>query len=226
MKKYTIKNYKGNIVESLMKFQKKYPNAKICEATEEDGSLKVTADEKQSVKEAIGKTVYAVMLHDDDKYKTILGVFSSKNKAQEFIDNAKGWEHAKQDIDICELDIDKYIEFPLCSLKFNESKKQPVQEAASGFKLTEAFEMMRKSGKNLAGIMVEISENLGNVATVAEAIDELGNETDKKTARSFLNTVFPAALNFEYSQDSSKQWSDENAQRLEAIFAVASSLLQ
>ena len=149
MKKYIIKNYKGNIVESLTKFQKKYPNTKICEATEEDGSLKVTADEKQ-----------------------------------------------------------------------------PVEEAASGFKLTEAFEMMRKSGKNLAGIMVEISENLGNVATVAEAIDELGNETDKKTAKSFLNTVFPAALNFEYSQDQSKQWSDEDAQRLEAIFAVASSLLQ
>ena len=149
MKTYKVKNYKGNLLESLKKFQEKYPNVKICEATEEDSVLKIKAD-----------------------------------------------------------------------------KKQLVEEAASGFKLTEAFEMMRKSGKNLAGIMVEISENLGNVATVAEAIDELGNETDKKTAKSFLNTVFPAALNFEYSQDSSKQWSDENAQRLEAIFAVASSLLQ
>ena len=151
MKTFKVKNYKGNLVESLSKFQKKYKGMKIVEACEDGNDLKIKAE---------------------------------------------------------------------------ESEKQPVEEAASGFKLTEAFEMMRKSGKNLAGIMVEISENLGNVATVAEAIDELGNETDKKTAKSFLNTVFPAALNFEYSQDSSKQWSDENAQRLEAIFAVASSLLQ
>ena len=45
MKKYTVKNYKGNIVESLTKFQKKYPGSKIFEAREEDGVLKIKVDE-------------------------------------------------------------------------------------------------------------------------------------------------------------------------------------
>lgn len=51
MKKYTIKNYKGNIVESLTKFQKKHPNVKICEATEEEDALKVKCEEKETVEE-------------------------------------------------------------------------------------------------------------------------------------------------------------------------------
>ena len=55
MKTYKIVNYKGNIVESLTKFQEKYPKAKIAKAVEENGILKVTADVggKEPIKEAV-----------------------------------------------------------------------------------------------------------------------------------------------------------------------------
>ncbi len=44
MKKYTIKNYKGNITESLSNFKKKYPKMRIVEAVEQDdGRLDIKA---------------------------------------------------------------------------------------------------------------------------------------------------------------------------------------
>ena len=45
MKSFTIKNYKGNIVESLKKFQNKYPKSHILAVQEKDGALKVKVDE-------------------------------------------------------------------------------------------------------------------------------------------------------------------------------------
>ena len=41
MKKFTIKNYKGNMLESLKKFSSKYKNLKIVEAIEADDVLRV-----------------------------------------------------------------------------------------------------------------------------------------------------------------------------------------
>lgn len=48
MKTYKVKNYKGNLVESLMKFQKKHPNSKITSVYESDGKLKIRTDEEDS----------------------------------------------------------------------------------------------------------------------------------------------------------------------------------
>ena len=45
MDKYRVKNYKGNLVESLSRFQKKYPNKKIVEAVEDEKSLKITTED-------------------------------------------------------------------------------------------------------------------------------------------------------------------------------------
>lgn len=46
MKKYTIKNYKGNLLESLSNFKKKYPGMKIVEAVEQDDNrLDIVAEE-------------------------------------------------------------------------------------------------------------------------------------------------------------------------------------
>ena len=47
MKTYNVKNYKGNIVESLTKFQNKYKGFRIVEALEENGSLKIKVDEAE-----------------------------------------------------------------------------------------------------------------------------------------------------------------------------------
>jgi len=44
MKKYIVKNYKGNIVESLKRFQKKYPKQTIVEATITNNKLKIITE--------------------------------------------------------------------------------------------------------------------------------------------------------------------------------------
>ena len=46
-KTYKIKNYKGNLVESLEKFSKKYKGMRITEAAVENDSLKITAEAKE-----------------------------------------------------------------------------------------------------------------------------------------------------------------------------------
>lgn len=44
MKTYKVKNYKGNLVESLSKFQKKHKGMKIVEACEDGDELKIKAE--------------------------------------------------------------------------------------------------------------------------------------------------------------------------------------
>lgn len=51
MKTFKVKNYKGNLVESLSKFQKSHKGMKIVEAVEDDEELKIKA-EPEAVKEA------------------------------------------------------------------------------------------------------------------------------------------------------------------------------
>lgn len=46
-KTYKVKNYKGNLVESLEKFSKKYKGMRITEAAVENDSLKITAEAKE-----------------------------------------------------------------------------------------------------------------------------------------------------------------------------------
>lgn len=48
MKKYTIKNYKGNLVESLSRFAKSHKGMKIVEAVEEKNELKIKVDEAET----------------------------------------------------------------------------------------------------------------------------------------------------------------------------------
>lgn len=44
MKKYTVKNYRGNLLESLSNFNKKYPGMRIVEAVENGDGLDITAE--------------------------------------------------------------------------------------------------------------------------------------------------------------------------------------
>ena len=44
MKKYILKKYKGNLVESLEKFNRKYPGMRIVEVTENDGGLEIATE--------------------------------------------------------------------------------------------------------------------------------------------------------------------------------------
>ena len=45
MKTYKIKNYKGQLVESLERFTKKYKGMRVVEASEKDGALNIIAEE-------------------------------------------------------------------------------------------------------------------------------------------------------------------------------------
>ena len=44
MKRYTVKNYKGNMLESVSKFQKSHPKMKIVEAFEQDDLLRLSTE--------------------------------------------------------------------------------------------------------------------------------------------------------------------------------------
>ena len=63
MKTFKIKNYKGNLVESLSKFQESHKDMKIVEAVEEGNILKITCNENDLVKED-----YESTLLDSTKY--------------------------------------------------------------------------------------------------------------------------------------------------------------
>ena len=48
MKTYTVKNYKGNLVESLKKFSDSHKGVKIVEAVEDNDELKIRVNEADS----------------------------------------------------------------------------------------------------------------------------------------------------------------------------------
>ena len=87
MKTYKVKNYKGNLVESLSKFQKSHKGMKIVEACEDGNNLKIKAEESEKLEEAVGKNVYVIINFDDngadDGGVECMGAFSTLEKAKE-----------------------------------------------------------------------------------------------------------------------------------------------
>lgn len=51
-KTYKVKNYKGNLVESLSKFQKSHKGMKIVEACEDGEDLKIKTEAAKNIKES------------------------------------------------------------------------------------------------------------------------------------------------------------------------------
>ena len=51
MKTFKVKNYKGNLIESLSRFQKSHKGMKIIEACEEKNELKIKAEESEKIEE-------------------------------------------------------------------------------------------------------------------------------------------------------------------------------
>lgn len=85
MKTYTVKNYKGNLVESLKKFQANHKNIRVLEATETEDTLKIKCEEKNPVAEDNGRKCYIVYaVKNDEVIEEISGVFTSKSKAEKF----------------------------------------------------------------------------------------------------------------------------------------------
>ena len=84
MKTYKVKNYKGNLVESLSKFQKSHKGMKIVEACEDGDDLKIKAEESEKLEEAAGKKVYIVELdfeeHDIDVPEAVFTTLAAAKK--------------------------------------------------------------------------------------------------------------------------------------------------
>lgn len=58
MKTFKIKNYKGNLVESLKRFQESHKDMKIVEASEVEGELKIKVQEAKSTEPKYEYVVY------------------------------------------------------------------------------------------------------------------------------------------------------------------------
>lgn len=84
MKTYKIKNYKGNLVESLSRFQNSHKDMKIVEACEDGTDLKIKAD----IQEAAGKKVYLVLADMQDGNDLLIGIASNKAEAKSLIEDA------------------------------------------------------------------------------------------------------------------------------------------
>lgn len=96
MKKYTIKNYKGNLVESLKKFSEKYKGMRIVEAVEDpdEKALKVTA-------ESSGITAWCDIAMDDVTKQDAIDLLTKAEKDfnvkinKDKISWMEGWEGNK-----------------------------------------------------------------------------------------------------------------------------------
>lgn len=102
MKTYTIKNYKGNLVESLKKFQEKYPDSKIVEATEEDGALKIKIEEANAKKLAIAqidcKTGQANFIKDDFRVPKAKLDIEDDGLGLSYIHLVRGFSNTKENL--------------------------------------------------------------------------------------------------------------------------------
>lgn len=178
MKTFKIKNYKGNIIESLKKFSESHKGMKIVQTYLEGDDLKILAKELENINEAISNSVFAVMVHDDDKFKTILGIGSSEKEAQKIIDNAKGWEHAKGNMKIVKLDLNREIDYSLYGLDFSESKSVVKEDEADANLAVEHgakyFEALAKA------LEMTFSEDVNNNEESFEVWKELLRFIDEK----------------------------------------------
>lgn len=72
MATFRIKNYKGNLLESVKNFQKKYPSRRITEAVEEEDSLKITTED-MSDKDHFSYDEFLGVIDNDDVWENDYG---------------------------------------------------------------------------------------------------------------------------------------------------------
>lgn len=89
MKTYKVKNYKGNLVESLSKFQKSHKGMKIVEACEDGDDLKIKAEESEKLNEGYGSQIWIVSCKKNGKRIGVIAVCDSEEKAEDLADK---WE--------------------------------------------------------------------------------------------------------------------------------------
>ena len=108
MKTYTVKNYKGNLVESLKKFQANHKNIRVLEAKETEDVLKIKCEEKNPVAEATGKNVYVIAYRPEWEFQ-VVAICDSKAAAEKLLKSVRG-EHNQEDYSIEEIPINTKLE--------------------------------------------------------------------------------------------------------------------
>ena len=117
MKTYTVKNYKGNLVESLKKFSDSHKDMKIVEAIENGDNLKIKVkeSEEKQITESTGKFVYVLRSVEEDSDGTVEAIFSTKENAEK---GAAEWhkingdsENDSVDLVIQEIELDNLNAF-------------------------------------------------------------------------------------------------------------------
>lgn len=100
MKKYTIKNYKGNLVESLKNFSKKYKGMRIVEAKQDGKMLKIKADLREDEETNESLYDYADEPYDENETGDPVGMRFSNIKEladalAEYVKSEKemGWNY-------------------------------------------------------------------------------------------------------------------------------------
>ena len=83
MKTFKVKNYKGNLIESLSIFHKSHKGMKIVEAIENGDNLKIKAEEsEQKIEEAAkGNSVYVLWFDGGYDPSYVLGIYTQKQQA-------------------------------------------------------------------------------------------------------------------------------------------------
>ena len=114
MKTYKIKNYKGNLVESLKRFSDSHKGMKIVEACEDGDDLKIKAEEStemKSIEEAVGNKVY-VLMFDNNEASLPTAICSSIENAKKIIkkykDELDDTSFGGASFEIIEYDVDKW----------------------------------------------------------------------------------------------------------------------
>ena len=93
MKRYTIKNYRGNLVESLMKFAESHKGMRIVEAVEDENKLRLKIEESEKIEEADLKK-------DSIDFKGQPTLFELRNAINLIIEKYRDKGNAKVKIDV------------------------------------------------------------------------------------------------------------------------------
>ncbi len=107
MKTFKVKNYKGNLVESLSKFQKSHKGMKIVEACEDGDDLKIKAEESEKLEEATANNKVYVLFRNDE-YHEPLAICSQLDDAKQ-IANSMRDEYGDEELVVEMWPLNKYV---------------------------------------------------------------------------------------------------------------------
>ena len=100
-KTYKVKNYKGNLIESLSKFQKSHKGMKIVEACEDGEDLKIKAETEDETQQLVDKWT-----NDSDELEEMFHELLRKQEGYIYNHNSLGGDELNESVAFFEYAID------------------------------------------------------------------------------------------------------------------------